>query len=58
MRVYIIFCISDYAYPVAMTLNKDAANEYVRKCNKEDGWGHYFIESHLATNVITEFSCE
>lgn len=42
-----------------MTLNKDAANEYVQKMNKEDGWvHHYFMESHLATNAISKFSCE
>lgn len=58
MRIYIIFRISDYAHPVAMTLNKDAANKYVQKCNKEDRYGRYFIESHLATNAISEFSCE
>lgn len=59
MRIYIIFRISDYAHPVAMTLNRDAANKYVQKMNKEDRWAHrYFIESHLATNEITEFSCE
>lgn len=60
MRVYIIFRISDYDYarPVAMTLDKDAANKYAQKCNKEDRWAWYFIESHIATNEISEFSCE
>ncbi len=56
-RIYIIFRIGDYAHPVAMTLNRDEANKYIQKCNKEDRWGQYFIESHLVTNAITEFFC-
>lgn len=58
MRIYIIYCISDYAHPVAMTLNKDIANKYVQKYNQEEKWARYYVESRLATNAITEFSCE
>ena len=58
MRIYIIYRISDYAHPVAMTLNKDIANKYVQKYNQEEGWARYYVESRLATNAITEFSCE
>lgn len=58
MRIYIIYCITDYAHPIAMTLNKDSANKYVQKYNQEEGWTRYYVESRLATNAITEFSCE
>ncbi|MBO7694259.1 MAG: hypothetical protein J6T10_16700 [Methanobrevibacter sp.] len=57
-RIYIIFRMGDYTHPVAMTLSRDEANKYVQKCNKEDRWARYFIESYLVTNAISEFSCE
>lgn len=58
MRVYVIFRLSDYNHPVAITLDKNTAKTYVKQMQKEDKIGIYSIQSHLVTNAITEFECE
>lgn len=58
MRVYIIYRLSDYNHPFAITLNKDVAKAYKRQAEKEDRIGIYSIQSHLVTNAVTEFRCE
>lgn len=54
MRVYIIYRIGDYAIPVAMSLDKGKANTYMKKWNKEDRYGRYFIESRLLSKEVIE----
>lgn len=52
MSIYIIYRIGDYATPVAMTLNREAAEKYVQKQNKEQGWKQYFTERRLVSNAV------
>ena len=52
MTVYIIYRIGDYANPVAITLNRDAAAKYVQSYNKEQGWKQYFMERRLISNAV------
>lgn len=52
MTIYIIYRIGDYANPVAITLNRDAAAKYVKEQNKEQGWKQYFMERRLVSNTV------
>ena len=52
MVVYVIYRIGDYANPVAITLNRDAAAKYVKEQNKKQGWKQYFMERRLVSNAV------
>lgn len=56
MRVYIIYCIYDYADAIRITTNKNEAYKYINEKNKAEGYRKYFVESRLIGNGITDIT--
>ena len=56
MKAYVIYVITDYARPIAITLNAQKAAQYIKKCRNEDKYCHkYFIDTVVISNNIFEF---
>jgi len=58
MKAYVIYMITDYARPLAITTNKKNAEQYMKKCKEEDKSYHiYWINTIDISNNILEFDC-
>lgn len=56
MKAYVIYVITDYAHPLAITTNKKKAEQYMKKCKEEDKYYHeYFIDAVEISNDVFEF---
>lgn len=58
MKAYVIYMISDYARPLAITANKQKAEQYMKKCKEKDESYHvYWIDAVEISNNVLEFDC-
>lgn len=56
MKGYVIYILTDYAHPLAITTNKKKAEQYMKKCKDEDKYYHeYWIDTVEISNNIFEF---
>lgn len=56
MKAYVVYIITDYAHPLAVTTNKSKAEQYMKKCKEEDKYYHkYWIDTVDISNNIFEF---
>lgn len=58
MKAYVIYIITDYAHPIAITTDKKEASKYLHKCENGDSYHCYSMDIINISNHITEFSCE
>ena len=58
MKAYVIYIITDYAHPIAITTDKKEASKYLHKCENSDNYHMYSMDIVNVSDKITEFSNE
>ena len=58
MKAYVIYIITDYAHPIAITTDKKEASKYLHKCENRDNYHMYSMDVVNISDKITEFSNE
>jgi len=58
MKLYVVYYISDYAHPIAISKNREQAERYAYKLNKQAKWSQACVKCITLNNEIVEFDCE
>jgi hypothetical protein len=58
MNLYVVYYIGDYAHPVAISKNREQAERYAYKINKQAKWSQAYVKCITLDNEIVELDCE
>ena len=58
MNLYVVYYIGDYSTPVAISRNREQAERYAYKINKQAKWSQAYVECIALDNEIVELDCE
>lgn len=58
MKLYVVYYISDYAHPIAISKNREQAERYAYKFNKKVKWSQAYVQCIILNDEIVELNCE
>ena len=58
MKLYIVYYIGDHSDPIAISKNREQAERYAYKINKQAKWSQAYVRCIILDNEIVELDRE